>query len=51
MISAVTSQEPAVQEEGLAGAARALPSQIALSGAEQQLQTEWLRPLSAPKPS
>ncbi|MEU5909980.1 TetR/AcrR family transcriptional regulator [Micromonospora sp. NPDC047527] len=51
MITAVTNQEPAVREEGLAGAARALraalPSQNALSGAEQQLLTEWLGRLSA----
>ncbi|MFC3502866.1 TetR/AcrR family transcriptional regulator [Micromonospora krabiensis] len=51
MITAVTSQEPAVREAGLAGAARALraalPTQNTLSGPEQQLLTEWLGRLSA----
>jgi AcrR family transcriptional regulator len=46
MVAAVTSQEPAVQEAGAAGAARALraslPDQTSLSRAEQQLLTEWL---------
>ncbi|MEU4330067.1 TetR/AcrR family transcriptional regulator [Nonomuraea dietziae] len=51
MITTVTTQEPAVQEQGPAGAARALraalPDQNALSHAEQQLLTEWLDRLSA----
>ncbi|GAA3218676.1 TetR/AcrR family transcriptional regulator [Nonomuraea helvata] len=51
MITAVTTQEPAVQEQGPAGAARALraalPDQNALSHAEQRLLTEWLDRLSA----
>lgn len=51
MITTITTQEPAVQEPGPAGAARALraalPGQNALSHAEQQLLTEWLRRLSA----
>jgi AcrR family transcriptional regulator len=46
MIAAVTNQEPAVQESGPAGAARALratlPEQTTLSSAEQHLLTEWL---------
>jgi AcrR family transcriptional regulator len=46
MVTAVTSQKPAVHEAGAAGAARALraalPSQTTLSGAEQHLLTEWL---------
>ncbi|MFD0403881.1 hypothetical protein [Kitasatospora sp. NPDC127116] len=51
MITTVTTREPAVQEPGPAGAARALraalPGQNALSPAEQQLLREWLRRLSA----
>ena len=51
MVSAVTSQRPAVQEPGPAGAARALraalPAQSPLSGAEQQLLGEWLDRLTA----
>ncbi|WP_438318535.1 TetR/AcrR family transcriptional regulator [Streptomyces sp. HUAS TT3] len=51
MITAITTQEPAVEEPGPGGAARALraalPGQSALSQAEQQLLTEWLRRLSA----
>lgn len=46
MVSAVTSQRPAVREPGPAGAARALravlPGQTALSDAERQLLGEWL---------
>ncbi len=46
MVSAVTSQRPAVREPGPAGAARALraalPAQTRLSGAERQLLDEWL---------
>lgn len=46
MVAAVTNQEPAVQDAGPAGAARALraamPDQTVLSGAEQHLLTEWL---------
>ncbi|MFC4536772.1 TetR/AcrR family transcriptional regulator [Sphaerisporangium dianthi] len=51
MIAAVTTEEPAVQDPGPAGAARALratlPEQTALSGAEQQLLREWLDRLAA----
>lgn len=51
MVTAVTSQRPAVQEPGPAGAARALraalPAQSALSGAEQRLLGEWLDRLAA----
>ncbi|GAA3201202.1 TetR/AcrR family transcriptional regulator [Nonomuraea roseoviolacea] len=51
MITAVTTREPAVQEQGPAGAARALraalPDQDVLSRAEQRLLTEWLDRLSA----
>ncbi|MEW1839271.1 TetR/AcrR family transcriptional regulator [Nonomuraea angiospora] len=51
MITAVTTQEAAVQERGPAGAARALraalPDQNVLSHAEQRLLTEWLDRLSA----
>ncbi|MCM2413201.1 TetR/AcrR family transcriptional regulator [Streptomyces sp. RKAG290] len=51
MVSAVTNQEPAVQETGPAGAARALraalPEQTTLSGAEQHLMREWLDRLAA----
>ncbi|MFF2959204.1 TetR/AcrR family transcriptional regulator [Streptomyces sp. NPDC057963] len=50
MITTITTREPAVQEPGPAGAARALraalPGQNALSDAEQQLLMEWLRRLS-----
>ncbi|WP_067478967.1 TetR/AcrR family transcriptional regulator [Actinomadura hibisca] len=50
MVTAVTTQEPAVQEQGPAGAARALraalPEQDVLSDAEQRLLTEWLDRLS-----
>ncbi|MDP9868607.1 MULTISPECIES: TetR/AcrR family transcriptional regulator [Streptosporangium] len=50
MITAVTTQEAAVQEQGPAGAARALraalPDQNVLSHAEQRLLTEWLDRLS-----
>jgi AcrR family transcriptional regulator len=46
MVAAVTNQEPAVQDTGPAGAARALqaalPEQAILSGAEQHLLREWL---------
>ncbi|MER6950977.1 TetR/AcrR family transcriptional regulator [Nonomuraea sp. NPDC000554] len=46
MIAAVTNQKPAVQEEGPAGAARALravlPEQTSLSDGEQHLLREWL---------
>jgi AcrR family transcriptional regulator len=46
MVGAVTTQRPAVQEEGPAGAARALraalPEQTALSDGEQHLLREWL---------
>ncbi|SNT32733.1 hypothetical protein SAMN05216276_103482 [Streptosporangium subroseum] len=45
MVAAVTSQVPAVQDSGPAGAARALraalPEQTTLSGAERHLLTEW----------
>ncbi|MEG3627976.1 TetR/AcrR family transcriptional regulator [Streptomyces poriticola] len=51
MITAVTTQQPSVQEEGPAGAARALraalPEQTTLSSAEQHLLTEWLGRLAA----
>ncbi|WP_329091356.1 MULTISPECIES: TetR/AcrR family transcriptional regulator [unclassified Streptosporangium] len=51
MIAAVTTQEPAVQDSGPAGAARALraalPEQTTLSSAEQYLLTEWLDRLAA----
>ncbi|MFD8412128.1 TetR/AcrR family transcriptional regulator [Streptomyces sp. NPDC059650] len=51
MITAITTEEPAVEEPGPGGAARALraalPAQNALSQAEQQLLTEWLQRLSA----
>jgi AcrR family transcriptional regulator len=51
MLSAVTNTEPAVQEAGPAGAARALravlPEQTLLSDAEQQLLREWLDRLAA----
>ena len=46
MVAAVTNEEPAVQDAGPAGAARALratlPEQTTLSGAEQHLLREWL---------
>ncbi|MET7718314.1 helix-turn-helix domain-containing protein [Streptomyces sp. NPDC005407] len=46
MVTAVTNQEPAVQDAGPAGAARALraalPEQTTLSSAEQHLLREWL---------
>jgi AcrR family transcriptional regulator len=46
MVGAVTTQRPAVQEEGPAGAARALravlPEQTALSDGERHLLGEWL---------
>ncbi len=51
MVTAITSQEPAVREPGPAGAARALraalPAQTALSRAERQLLGEWLDRLAA----
>ncbi|MFI2645865.1 TetR/AcrR family transcriptional regulator [Streptomyces sp. NPDC018610] len=51
MITTITTQEPAVEEPGPGGAARALraalPGQTALSQAEQQLLVEWLQRLSA----
>jgi AcrR family transcriptional regulator len=51
MIAAVTYEKPAVQDSGLAGAARALraalPEQTTLSGAEQYLLSEWLDRLAA----
>jgi AcrR family transcriptional regulator len=51
MVTTVTAREPAIHEQGAAGAARALraalPSQNALSEAEEQLLAEWLRRLSA----
>ena len=51
MVSAVTSERPAVREPGPAGAARALraalPARTPLSGAEQQLLGEWLDRLAA----
>lgn len=51
MVSAVTHQEPAVQDTGPAGAARALraalPEQTGLSSAEQHLLREWLDRLAA----
>jgi AcrR family transcriptional regulator len=51
MVTAVTSQRPAVREPGPAGAARALraalPEQTTLSGAERQLLGEWLDRLAA----
>jgi AcrR family transcriptional regulator len=51
MVSAVTSQQPAVQEPGPAGAARALRAALpvpgTLSGAEQLLLEEWLDRLAA----
>lgn len=51
MITAVTNQEPTVQEPGPAGAARALraalPEQTTLSSAEQHLLREWLNRLAS----
>ncbi|MEV8597785.1 TetR/AcrR family transcriptional regulator [Streptomyces sp. NPDC052013] len=51
MIAAVTNEQPAVQDAGPAGAARALraalPDQTTLSGAEQRLLREWLDRLAA----
>jgi AcrR family transcriptional regulator len=51
MLAAVTSREPAVQDAGPAGAARALravlPEQTILSDAEQHLLREWLDHLAA----
>ncbi|MFH8387260.1 TetR/AcrR family transcriptional regulator [Kitasatospora sp. NPDC018058] len=49
MVSAVTTEEPAVREQGPAGAALALhaslPEQNALTSAEQHLLAEWLKRL------
>ena len=51
MVAAVTNEEPAVQDAGPAGAARALratlPEQTTLSGAEQHLLREWLDRLAS----
>ncbi|MEU3373578.1 hypothetical protein ABZ734_24400 [Streptomyces sp. NPDC006660] len=51
MVCTVTTREPAIQEQGAAGAARALraalPGQNVLSEAEERLLAEWLRRLSA----
>ena len=51
MVGAVTTQRPAVQEEGPAGAARALramlPEQTTLSDGERHLLGEWLDRLAA----
>ncbi|MFE1309447.1 TetR/AcrR family transcriptional regulator [Streptomyces sp. NPDC058755] len=51
MVAAVTNQQPAVQDAGPAGAARALraalPEQATLSSAEQYLLREWLDRLAA----
>ncbi|MGI5380529.1 TetR/AcrR family transcriptional regulator [Streptomyces sp. CA-251387] len=51
MVAAVTNQQPAVQDAGPAGAARALhaalPEQTTLSSAEQDLLREWLARLAA----
>ncbi|GAA1950761.1 TetR/AcrR family transcriptional regulator [Kitasatospora viridis] len=51
MVSAVTTQRPAVQGPGPAGAARALraalPEQTVLSAAERHLLGEWLERLAA----
>lgn len=51
MVAAVTTQRPAVQDAGPAGAARALraalPEQMTLSSAEQHLLREWLDRLAA----
>jgi AcrR family transcriptional regulator len=52
MVSAVTLDEPAVQDAGPAGAARALrallPEQTTLSSAERHLLDEWLNRLASP---
>lgn len=51
MVAAVTNQEPAVQDAGPAGAARALraalPEQTTLSSAERYLLSEWLDRLAS----
>jgi AcrR family transcriptional regulator len=51
MVTAVTNQEPAVQDAGPAGAARALraalPEQTTLSSPEQHLLREWLDRLAS----
>lgn len=50
MVTAVTTERPAVREGGPAGAARTLlatlPGQTVLTGAEQQLLGEWLARLT-----
>lgn len=52
MVTAVTTQAPAIQDAGPAGAARALraalPGQTALSAGEQTLLVEWLDRLAGP---
>lgn len=51
MVTAITTEEPAVRTAGPAGAARALraglPDQTVLSRAEQHLLGEWLDRLAA----
>jgi hypothetical protein len=51
MVAAVTTDKPAVQSAGPAGAARALraalPEQATLRGAEQHLLNKWLDRLTA----
>lgn len=51
MVAAVTNQEPAVQDPGPAGAARALRAalsdQTILSSGEQHLLSEWLDRLAS----
>ncbi|MFG2959875.1 TetR/AcrR family transcriptional regulator [Streptomyces sp. NPDC048291] len=51
MVTAITTEEPAVRTAGPGGAARALraglPDQTVLSRAEQHLMTEWLDRLAA----
>ncbi|MCZ4095370.1 TetR/AcrR family transcriptional regulator [Streptomyces sp. So13.3] len=51
VVAAVTNQEPAVQDAGPAGAARALraalPEQTTLSSGEQHLLSEWLDRLAS----
>ena len=51
MVAAVTNQQPAVQDSGPAGAARALraalPDRTNLSSAERHLLKEWLNRLAA----
>jgi hypothetical protein len=51
MVAAVTSEKPAVQDAGPAGAARALravlPEETSLSSAEQELLREWLDRLAS----